>query len=128
MTSTGRIGIGNAENFPATRGWFVGGFLPDEAGLRRTDQVEVKWSSHPAGDRRMGVAGPGGNSTLTVLISGRFELIYPGDTPERTVLARQGDYVVFGPDVPHTWRALADSVTLTVRWKASTPSTQPSLQ
>lgn len=117
MADNPHISIGNAENFPDTRGWFVGSFLTDSAGLRRTDKVEVKWSVHPAGDRRVDVAEPSGTSTLTILISGRFEVTYPSQTPERSLLIKQGDYAVFGPDVPHTWQALEESVILTVRWR-----------
>jgi quercetin dioxygenase-like cupin family protein len=32
------------------------------------------------------------------------------------LLERQGDYVVWGPGVDHSWRAEEESVVLTVRW------------
>lgn len=115
----GRISIGNAENFidGPTRGWFVGSFLDRSAGPGLTDQVEVKWGRHEAGEQRPGVADSGGSSSLTILVSGRFELLFPGEDPGRTVLEHQGDFALYGPGVPHTWRALEPSVILTVRWR-----------
>lgn len=121
-----RISIGNAEDFAhgPTRGWFIGGFLdPTTAGLRFTDDLEVKWSVHPEGDERPGIAPGADTATLTILISGAFEQIFPDD--QRTHrLERPGDFALFGPGVPHTWRALADSVMLTVRWQPSTASAE----
>lgn len=124
-----RISIGNAEDFAhgPTRGWFVGNFLDESAGPRLTDNIEVKWSVHPQGDERPGIAPGADTSTLTILISGAFEQIFPEDNRTH-LLDRPGDFALFGPGVSHTWRALAESVMLTVRWKASTPSTQPSHQ
>ena len=82
-----------------------------------TDQVEVKWSQHPIGDARHEPAEPDGTSTLTILVSGCFELTFPGEDPAGAVLAKQGDFALYGPGVPHSWQALAPSVVMTVRWK-----------
>lgn len=125
--NVGRISIGNAENFPASRGWFVGSFLDNTAGARKTSDVEVKWGAHPAGDARIEVATGGDTASLTVLISGLFEIRFPGQNPDRALLERQGDFVLYEPGVAHTWQALADSVILTVRWRPSTPATQSPL-
>lgn len=113
-----RIATGNAAGYTNTRGWFVGSFLnPDTDGARVTDNVEVKWSLHSPGDQRPDIA-PGNNTvTLTILLAGRFEQIFPGEDPETVQLEKMGDFALFGPDVPHTWRALAESVMLTVRWR-----------
>lgn len=122
-----RISTGNANDFTeSNRGWFVGRFFHDDAtaGPRSTDDVEVKWSVHPEGDERTDVAPGSIASTLTVLVSGRFEQIFPDDEPGRVVLEQPGDFAVFGPGVAHSWRALADSVMLTVRWP-SPPSGSP---
>lgn len=120
-TDTGRISIGNAENFTGspTRGWFVGGFLDHAAGARLTDNVEIKWGRHKAGEERPDVAASDGTASLAVLITGRFEIAFPGETPDRAVLANQGDYVLYGPGVPHGWRALTDSVLITIRWRTT---------
>lgn len=120
----GRISIGNAENFPASRGWFVGNFLDADAGARKTSDVEVKWGAHPAGEGRTEVAPGGDTASLAVLISGLFEIGFPDQSPDRALLARQGDFALYEPGVAHTWRALADSVILTVRWRPSTPAPQ----
>jgi len=122
--SSDRISIGNAEDFGApTRGWFVGNFLDTSAGPRLTDDIEVKWSIHPEGDHRPDIAPGADTVTLTILISGAFEQIFPGQQPGRTRMERPGDFALYGPDVPHTWRALADSVMLTVRWRPTSPVT-----
>src|SRR5690606_5727084 len=113
---THRISIGNAEHFQATRGWFMGPFIDQTAGVRHAP-VEVKWSTHPEGDARHEVSAGGDASTVTILISGHFEVIFPGGDVERVELAQQGDFAAFGPGVAHTWRALAPSVMLTVRWR-----------
>lgn len=118
-----RISIGNAEDFAhgPTRGWFVGNFLdPTTAGPRFTDDLEVKWSIHPEGDQRPGIAPGADTVTLTILISGAFEQVFPDEEPDRrrVGMERPGDFALYGPGVPHTWRALADSVVLTVRWPA----------
>jgi hypothetical protein len=119
-----RISIGNAEDFAhgPTRGWFIGNFLDPSAGPRFTDHVEVKWSVHPEGDHRPDIAPGADTVTLAILISGAFEQIFPGQHPGRMPMERPGDFALYGPGVPHTWRALADSVMLTVRWKSPTPS------
>ena len=46
-------------------------------------------------------------------MEGRFRLNLPG---EAVVLDTQGDYVMWGTGVDHSWRAEADSVVITVRW------------
>lgn len=33
-----------------------------------------------------------------------------------TILERQGDYVVWGPGIDHSWQAEADSVVVAIRW------------
>ena len=52
-------------------------------------------------------------TALQVLISGRFRVEFPGRS---VVLAEQGDYVVGGRGVDHSWYAEEESVVLTVRW------------
>ncbi len=96
-------------------GWFVGHFVDPAAGPRHSLDVEVKWSEHAAGDTPDQVVLGDWRTTLTALISGRFEVVVDGD---RTVLERPGDYVIWAPAATrwHSWRALADSVMLTVRW------------
>ena len=108
----GGVVFGNAvEAAVNTRGWFLGHFMPG-ADLR-SDAVELKWFTHPAGDARAEWAPGNPVRTLNVLIRGRFVLVFP----EREVtLASEGDFVLFGPGVPHSFRSLEESLVLTVRW------------
>jgi quercetin dioxygenase-like cupin family protein len=50
---------------------------------------------------------------MLLLVSGRFRLDLTIGT---TTLERQGDYVVWGPGIDHSWQAEQDSVVITVRW------------
>ncbi|MBD9700660.1 signal peptidase I [Streptomyces sp. ID01-12c] len=116
------IHIGNAENFQSNRGWFVGGFLDDHHGPLKTDDIELKWSRHPEGDHRHALAAAPDTPSTTVLISGQFRLDFPNQNPNTVTLHQQGDFVYFGPGVPHAWQAQAESVILTVRWHPRIPA------
>jgi hypothetical protein len=111
--------VGNAGDDGAgqTRGWFVGHFIDASQTLRHTDAVEVKWGDHPAGESRSTTASGMDATTLSILIHGAFRVSFPAGDVQ---LARPGDYVLFGPGVPHSWTAETDSVVVTVRWP-STP-------
>jgi quercetin dioxygenase-like cupin family protein len=51
--------------------------------------------------------------TLNVLIRGKFVLCFP----DREVsLEREGDFVLFGPGVAHSFRSVEESLVLTIRW------------
>ena len=113
MKSEGaRVVFGNAvEASRDTRGWFLGHFMP--AADMRSDDVELKWFTHPAGDTRPEWAPANPVRTLNVLIRGKFVLCFPD---REVTLANEGDYVLFGPGVPHSFRSLEESLVLTVRW------------
>jgi hypothetical protein len=129
------VTAGNAADDGAPfNGWFVGdlpawlrerGLGSDEAvaaaGMRASNLVEVKWGVHPAGvPRPGGWVASSGITTLSVLISGEFEIRFRSaqGEPERVVtLRRVGDYVLSGAEYEHTWRAIEDSVVLSVRWE-----------
>jgi hypothetical protein len=105
------IFVGNAAADAADRGWLLGHFMPD-GDARRSDEVEIKWGVHPAGDTRPGWVTDDPRSILSVLVSGRFRV----DLRDRSVvLAKQGDYVVFH-GLDHTWQAEEASVVVSVRW------------
>ncbi|WP_443072762.1 signal peptidase I [Streptomyces sp. WMMC897] len=94
------------------RGWLLGHFK-SPGDPRHSEDVEIKWGVHPVGDRRAEWVTGETRTALLVLVSGRFRLEFP----RRSVtLAEQGDYVVWGKGVDHSWYAEADSVVLTVRW------------
>lgn len=96
----------------ADRDWLLGHFKePDDP--RYSEAVEIKWGVHEPGDRRERWTEGEERTALLVLISGRFRM----DFPRRSVtLTEQGDYVVWGKGVDHSWEAEAESVVLTVRW------------
>lgn len=103
---------GNANTDRAAyRGWIIGHFLPP--GIRQTEGLEIKWGVHPAGGERAEWAAGDERTTMLICFSGRFRLDLPG---ESVILANQGDYVVWGPGVEHSWQAEEESVMLTVRW------------
>ncbi|GHH75129.1 hypothetical protein GCM10018793_17700 [Streptomyces sulfonofaciens] len=105
--------VGNAGRDGALdRGWLLGHFR-DPGDPRRSEDVEVKWSVHPRGDRRAQWVRGEARTAFLVLVSGRFRVELPGRS---VVLERQGDYVVWGRGVDHSWFAEEESVVLTVRW------------
>lgn len=105
--------VGNAGKDAALdRGWLLGHFKPD-GDTRHSDEVEIKWGVHPHGDTRAQWVRGEERTALQVLISGRFRVDFPGRS---VVLERQGDYVVWGRGVDHSWVAEEESVVLTVRW------------
>ena len=51
--------------------------------------------------------------TLNLLIRGRFVLVFPD---REVALEREGDFVLFGPGLAHSYRSVEESLILTVRW------------
>src|ERR1700685_202594 len=74
------IYVGNAATDAAARGWLLGHFMPP-GDPRNSDDVEIKWGVHPAGERRPGWVAGDPRSMLSVLVSGRFRV----DLPARSV-------------------------------------------
>jgi hypothetical protein len=106
--------FGNAnEASKDTRGWFVGHFMPGEENPLRTEGVEVKWYIHAKGDTRAQWAPGNPVKTLNILIRGHFVLLFPN---QEIALEKEGDFVLFGPGTPHSYRAVEESLVLTVRW------------
>ncbi|ATE55738.1 signal peptidase I [Actinosynnema pretiosum] len=105
------------EDASDTRGWLVGHFIAPAQGVRSQKDVEVKWFHHPAGDKRAEWTSDDQRTTLVFLISGNFrvDLTEGGKT-----MTEQGDYIMWGPGIDHSWEALADSVVMTVRWPSQT--------
>lgn len=105
--------FGNAnEDGQGLRGWFIGQFIDDQS-LRSNTSVEVKWGVHPSGEEKTTWTKSKASSTLVVLISGRFHLRFPNN---EFLLTRQGDYVIFPPELAHSWFAEEATCILTVRW------------
>lgn len=105
--------VGNANVDAATdHGWLLGHFKP-YGDPRHSDGVEIKWGTHSPGDERAEWVRGEERTALLILISGRFRVELPGRS---VLLAEQGDYVVWGKGVDHSWHAEEESVVLTVRW------------
>ncbi len=102
-----------AEQGADYRGWLVGNFLSASDGPRKTDTVEVKWGVHPAGERRPEWSTDEQRTTLLLVVRGKFRL----DLSVGSVtLEREGDYVIWGSGIDHSWQAEEDSIVVTVRW------------
>jgi hypothetical protein len=97
------------------RGWFIGGFIPDEFGLRATPAVEVKWGVHPQGESPPGWGASHGATSLSVLVRGCIHLFF--EDGAEALLDEPGDYALWPPGLAHRWDIERDdTVVLTVRW------------
>ncbi|WP_424923363.1 signal peptidase I [Actinocrispum wychmicini] len=105
-----------ADDTGGTRGWLLGHFIDPSEGVRSTKDVEVKWGVHPAGDRRPEWTADDQRTTLLLLVEGNFRLHL---TESVIDMHRQGDYVMWGPGIDHSWEALEPSVVITVRWPSA---------
>ncbi len=98
-------------------GWFVGQFVPPELGLRRQTDVELKWGIHPDGEKRSQPWATQNSATISVLIEGSLRVTFHIDGAQQEVtLQAKGDYLIFGPEVVHSWEAVGDTIVLTVRF------------
>lgn len=111
------VGNAAADGIRGT-GWFIGQFVPSDQGQRHQRAVELKWGVHRRGDHR-----PGGEvtydvvTTISIIVRGAIKTtIMANGEPVVVTLHNQGDYIIFGPGVPHEWEALDDSVVLSVRF------------
>jgi quercetin dioxygenase-like cupin family protein len=52
-------------------------------------------------------------TTVVLLVRGRFRVNLPA---ESFLLKTEGDYVMWGAGVDHSWQAAQDSIVLTIRW------------
>ena len=97
------------------RGWFIGSFLRADRKLCCASGVEVKWGHLSENECRP--QGPEASSlwTLTLLVAGRFAVDFPG-VADQVILEERGDYVLYAPGVSHDWKALKESVVVTLRW------------
>lgn len=108
---------GNAgEDSTETRGWLLGHFITPPEDVRSTEDVEVKWGVHSAGEKRADWTADDQRTTLVLLVQGHFRVEL---TEGSVTMSQQGDYAVWGPGIDHSWEALADSVVITVRWPSS---------
>jgi len=101
-----------------TRGWFLGHFMPGDDNPLRTSELECKWYTHAKGETRSEWAPANSVKTLNILIRGHFVLLFPD---KEVSLEKEGDFVLFGPGVPHSFRSVQESLVLTVRWPSLPP-------
>jgi hypothetical protein len=98
-------------------GWFIGQFVPAELGLRHQTDVELKWGLHKDGEKRSHPWANGNATTVSVLIRGALRVeLQVGAAPQVVTLRKEGDYIVFGPDVVHSWEATGDTLVLSLRF------------
>ena len=95
------------------RGWLIGHFIEDSDDIRATNDVEIKWGNHSAGEERETWVTDDYRTTVIILVRGRFRLNLGA---ESILLEKRGDYVMWGAGIDHSWRAEDDSVVVTVRW------------
>ena len=112
--------FGNAARATETRGWFLGHFVRGAANPLRSEDVELKWFTHAKGETRSEWSPPSEVRTLNLLIRGSFVLVFPD---REVALREEGDYVLFGPGVAHSYRSVEESLVLTVRWPSLPPRT-----
>ncbi|TNC19412.1 signal peptidase I [Amycolatopsis alkalitolerans] len=111
---------GNAnDDGSKNRGWLLGHFIDPAADVRSTKDVEVKWGIHSAGDKRAQWTQDDERTTLLLLVDGKFRIDL---TEGSVVMNRQGDYVMWGPGIDHSWEAVEASTVITVRWPSATGS------
>ena len=110
-------------------GWFLGQFVPAELGLRHQTDVELKWGIHPDGEKRSHPGANGNGTTVSVLIHGTLHVAFHiGETPQVVTLRKEGDYIVFGPDVVHSWEAVGETVVFSVRFPSVEVGRRKSLE
>ena len=113
MQMSQQIQTGNALDSAGNRGWFVGHFINKSLGLRHTNDVELKWGVHKSGEHREDWVTGETRTAIALLISGKVEFEFRDKSID---LVNAGDYVMWGKGADHRWRAIDDSVVLTVRW------------
>ena len=107
-----------AEASRDTRGWFLGHFMPGAGNPLKTSDLELKWYTHAKGETRSEWAPANAVRTLNILVRGHFVLLFPD---QEIALQKEGDFVLFGPGVPHSFRSEQESLVVTVRWPSLAP-------
>lgn len=98
------------------------GHFIDKASPLHTSNLEIKWGEHTRGDRKETPALNTTAKTLGILIRGKFQFTFEG---ENITLEKEGDYIFFDSGVSHTWEALEDSLTVTIRWPSLPDDQKP---
>ena len=112
--SSSKILTGNAiTEGTDSKGWFLGHFK--EAGLTQSEDLEVKWSTHPKGESHIVTREPDERiTTLAILIKGKSRITFEGH--EALTLEHEADYVIYTHNLSHESLMLEDTTFITVRW------------
>ncbi len=90
-------------------------------GAQQVENLALKWFVHnPADPPGWGQAKPLSHGyTLSLLAEeGGFELCLRClDQEMHVLLESPGDYVIWGPGIGHSWRAIKRSAVMTLRWQ-----------
>ena len=114
---TGSWYSGNAaDDGKDARGWILGHFIEPTGDVRSSNDVEVKWGIHPAGDQRPEWTSDDQRTTMVLLVDGVFRIDL---TEASVIMERQGDYAVWGAGIDHSWQALTNSIIVTIRWPSA---------
>jgi hypothetical protein len=113
---------GSGERLPgtATPKPYCPGVADNTEGVRSTKDVEIKWGTHHAGEKRTEWTRDDQRATLVLLVDGNFLINL---TEGSAQLTRQGDYAVWGSGIDHFRKAKENSVVITVRWPSPPPRT-----
>jgi hypothetical protein len=87
-------------------GWVVGHM---GKGALLNDEVGVKWAFQPKGDAGNAWRSCVSATTLSVLISGKFKMVFrekEGDPEEEIIFSTSGYYAIFGPGIQHRSEAV----------------------
>jgi hypothetical protein len=88
------------------RDWIIGHFIDPAEGIGSSQDVEIKWGIHPAGDKRSAWTSGDQRTTAVFHISGTFRVDL---TEGNFTLQRKGDCLTWGPGIDHSWEAITDA-------------------
>lgn len=115
--ATKSFGQGNAKtDSQPFHGWFVGSFIPNNLSVRSSEDVEIKWGVHEPGEGQEEWTANKTATTISILVRGKDRIIFPDG---EVLLENEGDYAIWGPGVPHRWRAVDHCVVVSVRWPSA---------
>jgi len=103
-------------------GWFFGNH---QFGQRFHSDVFMKYGLHHTGEECRQPYAPSAKMNMSILLEGGpFVHSFKdqaGNQLDDVWLEKVSDYVIYGPDVMHTWKAVKESTVLTVQFPPSAP-------
>ena len=115
------IRTGNIHHKPnGERDWIMGNFEDPLPYPFFSTKFEIKWAELRKGEKKSNAKSDSACQTLTILVKGKHSVDFP-EHQQRFVLEKEGDYVFFEPGVSHSWAAIEDTLTITIRWSAQQP-------